>query len=187
MTAQKTDYNYFQRNLFAFFLFVMALLCLGSVAEAQVAGAWEVIHEPADDKTITSTAFIINESGDRISLSINAVQKKKVCVLKLGTVPLLPSNEYHGKMIIDNVSVWEGKIISSDFSLGDLLILDLGFDWSQLLKGLKKGRHLIITYEGATQKPIELKFTLKGSTRAIDAMLDKQTEILRKRSDKKQQ
>lgn len=185
MTSQKNGYGFFQGKRVIFFLFVAALAGLCSVAEAKAPGSWEAVHEPADDKTITSTAYIANESGDRISFSINAAQKRKACVLKLGILPLLPAEAYRGKMIIDNVPAWEGKIVSAGPLLGELLVLDLGFDWSQLLKDLKKGGHLVITYESDTQQPVDLKFTLKGSTGAINAMLDKQTELIRARSEKK--
>ena len=144
-------------------------------------GVWQAIHEPAEDGSVTSTAYIDNDSGDRFSLTINAIQKKKVCAVKRGSLPYIYVKDYEGKLLVDKNTIWEGKIVSINPALGDILILQLGFDWSDLLKELKKGHNLVLEHKSDTTVT-EVEFPLKGSAKAINAVLDKQWELAQEHS-----
>ena len=151
-----------------------------------VTDVWKVVHEPADDGSVTSLAYIENGLGDRFSLAINAIQRKKVCAIRQGSLPYSYATEYKGKLLIDKESIWEGKIVSVNPAVGDILILRLGFDWSELLQKLKKGHNLAIHYtDGIISE--EMEFSLKGSTKAINVLLDKQYELAREEQSKESQ
>lgn len=170
-------------------LFVLvAVFCADGMfltAKAGPEAAWQVMHERADDGSVTSTAYIDNDLGDRFSLTINAVKRQKVSAVKQGSLPYSYAREYKGKLTVDNETLWEGKMVAINPAIGDILILNLGFDWSDLLNALKKGQTLVIRYTSDIISE-EIEFPLKGSAKAINNLLDKQDELAKEDSKKKE-
>lgn len=166
---------------FAVVLFVLSVVVSFAMAETTSVGIWKTIQEPTEDKGITSTAYVDNSSGDRFSLTINAVQRKKVCAVRLALIPLNFSKQYEGKLIVDNDTLFEGVVVSPGAMYGDVLIIGLGFDWTEILEKLKSGNNLIFSYE-SNGSAEDIMFSLKGSSRAINQMLEKQSEIAQKTS-----
>lgn len=169
-------------SLFVLFIAVLAQPLFGT-ADAAAAPvttsntAWQAIHEVADDKTTTSTAFIDTAKGDRLSLTINAAKKQKVCALVSSTPPPVVAKEYKGKMLVDGQPLWEGKMITVPDPFSEIFFLDLGFDWTIILEGLRKGTNLVIEYGADSDKTVRVKFKLTGSTKAIDSIIDTQSKL----------
>ncbi len=167
-------------SIFVLFIAVLAQPLLDNAAAAPVTSsnaAWQSIHEVADDKTTTSTAFIDTVKGDRISLTINAVKKQKVCALVSSTPPPVVAKDYKGKMLVDGQTLWEGKMITVPDPYADIFFLDLGFDWTIILEGLRKGTDLVIEYGAGSDKTVRIKFKLTGSTKAINSIIDTQSKL----------
>lgn len=167
-------------SLFVLFMAVLAQSLSHDAAAAPVTtsnAAWQAIHEVADDKTTTSTAYIDTAKGDRFSLTINALKKQKVCALVSSSPPPVVAKEYKGKMLVDGQTVWEGKIVTVPDPMTDIFFLDIGFDWTVPLEGLRHGKELVIEYGAESGKTARVKFTLTGSTKAINSIIDTQSKL----------
>lgn len=169
-------------SLFVLLIAVLALPMFENTGAAAAPvttsnAAWQAIHEVAEDKTTTSTAFIDTAKGDRLSLTINAVKKQKVCALVSSAPPPVVAKEYKGKMLVDGQAVWEGKMITVPDPFSDIFFLDLGFDWTIILEGLRKGTDLVVEYGAESDKTVRIKFKLTGSTKAINSIIDTQSKL----------
>jgi hypothetical protein len=165
----------------AFFALLASPLFRDATVSAAVATdsspAWQAVHEEAEDKSMTSTAYIDNAKGSRFSLTINAVKKQKVCALLLSSPPPVIAKEHQGKILIDGQQIWAGKLVVVSDPMADIFFLDLGFDWTIPLEGMRKGNEIVIEYGPETGEPVRIKFGLKGSSKAINEIIETQSKL----------